>query len=497
MSKKYIIALDQGTTSTRTIIFDLKGAIQGISQKELTQYYPESGWVEHDPIEIYNDQKDTFKTVIKDTGIDPNDIAAIGITNQRETTVVWDKETGLPIYNAIVWLDNRTKDICEKLKKEELEPYVREHTGLVIDAYFSGTKLKWILDNVEGAREKAENGKLLFGTIDSWLIYKFTNGKQHVTDHTNASRTMLYNIKDLKWDATLLSALDIPKSMLPEVKKSSSNFGSVTYNDINIPIYGVAGDQQAALFGQGGLVEGIAKNTYGTGCFLLVNNGTDYVASKNGLITTLACSLPEQAQNYALEGSVFIGGASIQWLRDKMQLINDAKETEQICNSITPLNDLYVVPAFAGLGAPYWDANAKGAIYGITLDIGRNEIIKATIEALAYQTKDVIKAMEDDCGKPITTLKVDGGASANNYLMQFQSDILDIPVDRPKMIETTALGAALLAGLKAGVWTIHDIVSIREVDQVFKPKMPLDTRDKKYSGWLNAIKRTQTINDAE
>ncbi|MFT4612103.1 MAG: glycerol kinase [Glaciecola sp.] len=497
MSKKYIIAFDQGTASTRAIIFDLQGTIQGVSQKELTQHYPKSGWVEHDPIQIYNDQKDTFETVLKDTGIPPNDIAAIGITNQRETTVVWDKETGAPIYNAIVWLDNRTKDICKKLKDDGLEPYVREHTGLLIDAYFSGTKLKWILDNVEGAREKAENGKLLFGTIDSWLIYKFTNGKQHVTDHTNASRTMLYNIKDLKWDATLLSALDIPKSMLPEVKKSSSDFGSVTYNDINIPIYGVAGDQQAALFGQGGLVEGIAKNTYGTGCFLLVNNGTDYVASKNGLITTLACSLPEQAQNYALEGSVFIGGASIQWLRDKMQLINDAKETEQICNSIPPLTDLYVVPAFAGLGAPYWDANAKGAIYGITLDIGKNEIIKATIEALAYQTKDVIKAMEDDCGKPITTLKVDGGASANNYLMQFQSDILDVRVDRPKMIETTALGAALLAGLKAGVWTIHDIVSIREVDQVFKPKMTIESRVEKYSGWLDAIKRTQTINNAE
>nr|WP_321243555.1 glycerol kinase GlpK [uncultured Psychroserpens sp.] len=496
MNKKFIIAFDQGTTSTRTIIFDNQGNIQGVSQKELTQYYPESGWVEHDPNQIYNDQKDTFETVLKDTGISPEDIAAIGITNQRETTVVWDKETGEPIYNAIVWLDNRTKDICNKLKHDGLEPYVREYTGLVIDSYFSGTKLKWILDNVPGAREKAKAGKLLFGTIDSWLIYKFTNGKQHVTDHTNASRTMLYNIKDLKWDDTLLSALDIPKSMLPEVKTSSSDFGSVTYNNINIPVYGVAGDQQAALFGQGGLVEGIAKNTYGTGCFLLLNNGKDYVASKNGLITTLACSLPEQPKNYALEGSIFIGGASIQWLRDKMQLINEAKETEQICNDIPPLKDLYVVPAFAGLGAPYWDGNAKGAIYGITLDIGKKEIIKATVEALAYQTKDVIKAMEEDSGKPITVLKVDGGASSNTYLMQFQSDVLNVPVDRPKIIEITALGAAMLAGLKAGVWTKQDIASIREIDQIFKPEMDVKTRTEKYSGWLDVIRRTQTINKA-
>jgi glycerol kinase len=496
MNKKYVIAFDQGTTSTRTIIFDLQGNIKGISKKELTQYYPESGWVEHDPNQIYEDQRETFETVLKETKIDPKAIAAIGITNQRETTVVWDKETGEPIYNAIVWLDNRTKDICQTLKNDGLGTYVREHTGLVIDAYFSGTKLKWILDNVEGAREKADAGKLLFGTIDSWLIYKFTKGKHHYTDHTNASRTMLYNIKDLTWDDTLLTALNIPKSMLPEVKTSSSYFGSVQYKDIHISIYGVAGDQQAALFGQGGFVEGIAKNTYGTGCFILLNNGKDYVASKNGLITTLACSLPEQPKHYALEGSIFIGGASIQWLRDKLLLINQASETEQICNSIPPLKDLYVVPAFAGLGAPYWDANAKGAIYGITLDIGKNEIIKATVEALAYQTKDVIKAMEEDSGKPLTSLKVDGGASANNYLMQFQSDLLNVTVDRPKMIEITALGAAMLAGLKAGVWTKQDIESIREIDQIFSPEMDTTTRTKKYTGWLYSIKRTKTINEA-
>lgn len=496
MQKRYIIAFDQGTTSTRTIIFDTQGNIKGISQKELTQHYPESGWVEHDPNQIYNDQKETFENVLKDTGILPEEIAAIGITNQRETTVVWDKETGEPIYNAIVWLDNRTKDICQNLKNEGLEAYVRENTGLVIDAYFSGTKLKWILYNIKGAREKAETGQLLFGTIDSWLIYKFTNGKQHVTDHTNASRTMLYNIKKLKWDDTLLAALDIPKAMLPEVKTSSANFGSVIYKDTNIPIYGVAGDQQAALFGQGGYEAGIAKNTYGTGCFILLNNGKDYVSSKNGLITTLACSLPNKEINYALEGSIFIGGASIQWLRDKMLLINQAKETEAICNNIPALKDVYVVPAFAGLGAPYWDANAKGAIYGITLDIGKNEIIKATLEALALQTKDVIKAMEEDSGKALTTLKVDGGASANNYLMQFQADMLNVTVNRPKMIEITALGAAMLAGLKAEIWTKKDIESIREVDQIFSPKMEEKTRIEKYTGWLSAIKRTKTFNES-
>jgi len=495
MKKKYIIAFDQGTTSTRTIIFDSQGHIKAVSQKELTQHYPNSGWVEHDPNKIYNDQKDTLETVLKDTEIAVKDIAAIGITNQRETTVVWDKETGEPIYNAIVWLDNRTKDICMKLKNDGLETYIHKNTGLVIDAYFSGTKLKWILDNVKGARQKAEAGKLLFGTIDSWLIYKFTNGKHHYTDHTNASRTMLYNIKDLNWDENLLNALDIPKSMLPEVKTSSSYFGSVQYNGIDIPICGVAGDQQAALFGQGGSAEGIAKNTYGTGCFLLLNNGKDYVASENGLLTTLACSLPNKHIDYALEGSIFIGGASIQWLRDKMHLIDSAKDTEHICNSTPAVKDLYVVPAFAGLGAPYWDINAKGAIYGITLDIGKNEIIKATVEALAYQTKDVLKAMEEDTGKPINTLKVDGGASANNYLMQFQSDLLNIPVDRPKMIEITALGAAMLAGLQAKFWTNKDINNIREVDQIFTPKIDSKTRAEKYNGWLNAIKRTRTTNE--
>ncbi|MGB1308155.1 MAG: glycerol kinase GlpK [Oceanihabitans sp.] len=492
MDKKYVIAFDQGTTSTRTIVFDSNGHIKGVSQKELTPFYPESGWVEQDPIQIFKDQKETFENVLKETGIHPKEIASIGITNQRETTVVWDKNTGEPIYNAIVWLDNRTKNICQNLKNKNLETYVHENTGLVIDAYFSGTKIKWILDNVPGAQQKAEAGNLLFGTIDSWLIYKFTNGKQHVTDHTNASRTMLYNIKKLAWDDTLLAALNIPKLMLPEVKTSSSYFGSIQINNTTISINGVAGDQQAALFGQGGFKEGIAKNTYGTGCFILLNNGKDYVASKNGLITTLACSLPDHEIHYALEGSVFIGGASVQWLRDKLNLIKNAKETEAICSSIPALEDLYVVPAFAGLGAPYWDANAKGAIYGITLDVGKNEIIKATIEALAYQTKDVINAMEEDANKALTSLKVDGGASANNYLMQFQSNILDVKVDRPEMIEITALGAAMLAGLNVGFWNLNAIASIRKVDRLFKPNMDASTRTKKYSGWLNAIKRTKT-----
>ena len=494
MTQKYIIAFDQGTTSTRTIIFDKKGQIKAVSQKELTQHYPESGWVEHDPLEIYNDQLSTFEQVLFESGIKEEEIAAIGITNQRETTVVWDKDTGEPIYNAIVWLDKRTTKICDDLKQQGLLEYVREHTGLVIDSYFSATKLKWILDHVEGAREKAENNKLLFGTIDAWLIYKFTKGQKHVTDHTNASRTMLYDIKNLQWDETLLNVLNIPKSMLPKVQNSSSHFGTINHNNINIPIYGVAGDQQAALFGHGGHKVGIAKNTYGTGCFMLLNTGEDQVLSKKGLLTTLTCSLENAPVNYALEGSIFIGGASIQWLRDCMKLIDKAPDTEAICKSIPPLKNIYVVPAFAGLGAPYWDEKAKGSIHGMTLDTGKNEIIKATVEALAYQTKDVINAMIEDSGKQIISLKVDGGASANNYLMQFQSDILNVDVDRPKMIEVTAFGVALLAGIKAGVWTKNDIETLREIDTVFSSEMKQKTRKKKYKGWLKAVERTMSQN---
>ncbi|WP_298486205.1 glycerol kinase GlpK [uncultured Maribacter sp.] len=492
MSKKYVIAFDQGTTSTRTIVFDKKGTIVSIAQKELKQYYPQSGWVEHDALEIYNDQLETFNQAVTESGINPKDIGAVGITNQRETTVVWDKETGEPIHKAIVWLDKRTTDICKDLEEKGYSNYIKKNTGLVIDSYFSCTKLKWILDHVEGAQQKAESGQLLFGTIDSWLIYKFTNGKKHVTDHTNASRTMIYNIKKLDWDKKLLEELNIPQSLLPKVQTSSSDFGAIDYKGISIPIYGVAGDQQASLFGQGGFKEGIAKSTFGTGCFILLNTGKKQVKSKKGLLTTLTCSLDSEPVNYALEGSIFAGGASIQWLRDRMKIIDKASDTEAICNSIPPLKKVYVVPAFAGLGAPHWDEKAKGSVYGMTLDTGREELIKATVNALAYQTKDVIGAMQKDSKSKIVTLKVDGGATANNYLMQFQSDLLSVDVDRPKMIEVTAFGAALLAGIKAGIWTKNDIAQIREIDMIFSPKMNKKTRKKNYKGWKKAVKRTKS-----
>ncbi|MHB0753988.1 glycerol kinase GlpK [Polaribacter sp. M15] len=492
MEKKYVVAFDQGTTSTRTIIFNKEGEIVKISQKELTQYYPKSGWVEHNPEEIYQDQLQTFQNALQEAHIHPEEIVAIGITNQRETTVVWDRKNQKPIYNAIVWLDKRTTHICNNFKKNGYATYIQENTGLVIDAYFSATKLQWILDNVDGAKEKAQAGDLCFGTIDSWLIYKFTNGKKHLTDHTNASRTLLYNIKELQWDKKLLKAFDIPENMLPKVQKSSSNFGAIQYKNVEIPIYGVAGDQQAALFGQGGFQSGIAKSTYGTGCFILLNTDEKQVVSKKGLLTTLTCSLEHQPINYALEGSVFIGGAAIQWLRDQLQLIDKAVDTEKICKSIPPLKDVYVVPAFAGLGAPYWDANAKGSVYGMTLDTGKKELIKATVESLAYQTRDVIDAMIQDSDKEMITLKVDGGASANKYLMQFQSDILNVAVDRPKMLEVTAFGAALLAGIKAGFWVQENVKDLRKIEKIFQPKMKAKQRKKKIKGWLKAIDQTRT-----
>jgi len=383
MTKKYIIAFDQGTTSTRAIIFDNKGNICNIAQKELTQHYPQKDWVEHDPVEIYEAQLETFTEVIATSDIKADEIAGIGITNQRETTVVWDKNTGEPIYNAIVWLDKRTKNICEQLKSKDLEEYVYKNTGLIIDSYFSGTKIKWILDNVDDAFAKAQQGDLLFGTIDTWLIWKFTNGKVHATDHSNASRTLLYNINNLDWDEKMLIALDIPKSMLPKVQYSSSDFGELSINGVQIPIYGVAGDQQAALFGQGGHKSGVAKTTYGTGCFLLMNTGKKPVQSKNGLLTTLCASLPGDNIKYALEGSIFSGGVSVQWLRDKLDIIDHASDTEEICKKTPSSDDLYVVPAFTGIGAPHWDADAKGAIYGLTLNSDKNDIIKATVDALA------------------------------------------------------------------------------------------------------------------
>lgn len=491
MNEDFIIALDQGTTSTRSILFDVEGNIVKISQKKLTQYYPKSGWVEHDPLEIIQHQRETLEDLFTENDIRPDQVKAIGITNQRETTVVWDRNTGKPIYNAIVWLDNRSKSYCEELKNKGLENYIQENTGLVIDAYFSATKLHWILNNVAGAKEKAAAGDLLFGTIDSWLIYNLTEDKKHVTDHSNASRTMLYNCKELQWDTYLLNQFEVPKSMLPVVQTSSSHFGNVVVKGVSIPIYGVGGDQQAALFGHGGFKPGIAKNTYGTGCFMLLNTGEKFVSLKNGLLTTIACSLPDEPINYALEGSIFIGGASIQWLRDKLQIINEATETEAICNSIPSLDDVYVVPAFAGLGAPYWDAKAKGAIYGLTLDTGKAEIIKGTVDALAYQTKDVLLAMQKEEGIELKKLQVDGGASANNYLMQFQADILNVPVEKPKMIEVTALGAAFLAGLKAGVWKKEDINKLNKTETTYLPNMDEQLRVKKYSGWLDAVERTR------
>ncbi len=492
MKKQHIIAFDQGTTSTRSIIFDRKGTIINIAQKELTQHYPEQGWVEHDPKEIFAAQQATFQEVIATSSIQIEEIAAIGITNQRETTVVWDKNTGEPIYNAIVWLDKRTKGICENLKSQGLEEYVAQNTGLIIDSYFSGTKVKWILDNVEGAFAKAQQGNLLFGTIDTWLIWKFTKGAVHATDHSNASRTLLYNIIDLKWDKTMLDALEIPKSMLPQVQRSASDFGSLEIDGHKIPISGVAGDQQAALLGHGGYKSGMAKNTYGTGCFLLMNTGKKPFMSKNGLLTTLCASIPDSTIKYALEGSVFVGGASVQWLRDKLQVITHANETEEICKNTPPSDDLYVVPAFAGLGAPHWDMDAKGAIYGLTLDSNKNEIIKATVDALAYQTRDVLDAMIEDSGKQMKVLKVDGGATANSYLMQFQSDILNVTVDRPQMLEVTALGAAFLAGIQSGLWNKKDISTIRKSDILFTPKITEHESNKKYTGWKNAVARTKS-----
>ena len=490
MEKKYIIAFDQGTMSTRAILFDKNAEIVKLAQREFKQHYPRSGWVEHDPIQIYEDQKWAFEAILQTSEANIEEIAAIGITNQRETVVVWDAKTGEPVYNAIVWLDKRTQGYCKELEENGLERKIAQITGLVIDPYFSATKLKWILDEVEGAREKAKNGELMFGTIDSWLIYKFTG--KHVTDHTNACRTMLYNINTLDWDDELLELFDVPRSMLPEVQASSSDFGSVEHDGHKIPIYGVAGDQQASLFGQGGHKAGMAKNTYGTGCFMLLNTGKKAYFSQNGLITTLCCTLGNGKVKYALEGSVFVGGAAVQWLRDSLGIIEKAQETEAICNDIPPLEDLYVVPAFSGLGAPHWDGDAKGSIQGLTFNTGRTEIVKATVESMAYQVNELISAMIEDSGKQMKELRVDGGASANDYLMQFQADLLDAPVDRPKMLEVTALGAAFLAGLKAGFWEKKELSRLRQGDRVFEPKIKGKLRKKMVHGWNMAVLRTRS-----
>ena len=486
---KHIIALDQGTTSSRAVLFKQDGQILGIAQQEFRQIFPQSGWVEHDPMEILSTQMGVLDKVIRENKVSPSSIAAIGITNQRETAVVWDRTTGQPIYNAIVWQDKRTASICEDLKKKGLEDYVKQHTGLVIDSYFSATKVKWILDNVPQVKEKANRGELAFGTIDTWLIWNMTKGKSHVTDYTNASRTMLYDIRKLAWDKKLLDELNVDESMLPEVKPSAAHFGNYNLNGSEIPIAGIAGDQQAALFGQACFEPGMAKNTYGTGCFMLMNTGSDIQFSKNGLITTIAWGLDDKVE-YALEGSVFIAGAAVQWLRDSLHLIDQSKDSEYFATKALGSNEVYVVPAFAGLGAPYWDMYARGAIFGLTRDTGKDHIIKATLESLAYQTKDILNAMEEDAGIRLAMLKVDGGASANNILMQFQADILNTPVERPEVIESTAMGAAYLAGIQIGLWKKEDIIRNRKIQKTFTPSMDDNNRIKLYKGWQKAVKRS-------
>lgn len=495
MKGKYILALDQGTTSSRSVLFNEVGEIQGIAQQEFRQIFPQSGWVEHDPREILNTQLGTVHKVIGDKGISASDIKAVGITNQRETTVLWDRKTGEPVYNAIVWQDKRTAFICEELKARGLESYVRENTGLVIDSYFSGTKVKWILDQVPGVRQRAEKGELAFGTIDAWLIFNMTNGQVHATDYTNASRTMLFNIRELQWDKKMLMELDIPESLLPAVKPSASHFGDFRIDGTNVPVTGVAGDQQAALFGQACFEPGMAKNTYGTGCFMLMNTGTKIQLSKNGLITTIAWGLDNKVE-YALEGSVFIAGAAVQWLRDSLHLIDQSKDSEYFAAKALGSNDVYVVPAFAGLGAPYWDMYARGAIFGLTRDTGKDHIIKATLESLAFQTKDILNAMQEDAGLKLASLKVDGGACANNILMQFQADILDTKVERPEVIESTAMGAAYFAAIQAGVWKKEDILKNRKIQKCFIPAMESETRNKLYNGWQKAVSRTKGWIDA-
>jgi len=486
---KYIIALDQGTTSSRAVLFNEEGEIKGIAQQEFRQLFPRSGWVEHDPEEILNSQLAVLQRLIHDYHVVPSSIAAIGITNQRETTILWDKKTGKPVYNAIVWQDKRTATACEELKSKGLEDYIRYNTGLVIDSYFSGTKIKWILDNVPQARDKATNGELAFGTVDTWLLWNLTAGKVHATDLTNASRTMIFNIRELVWDKKLLKELDIPENILPDVKPSANLFGYWNIEGINIPITALAGDQHSALFGQACFEEGMVKNTYGTGCFMLMNTGQTIHQSRNGLITTIAWGLNGTVE-YALEGSVFIAGAAIQWLRDSLHIIDQSKDSEYFAEKALGSNEVYVVPAFAGLGAPYWDMYARGAIFGLTRDTGKDHLIKATLESLAYQTKDILNAMQEDAGLELSSLKVDGGASSNNILMQFQADILGVEVERPEIIESTALGAAYLAGIQVGLWKKDDILKKRKIQKRFTSKMDVEVRNKLYKGWQKAVNRT-------
>ena len=488
---QYILALDQGTTSSRAILFDKQQNIIGISQKEFTQHYPKEGWVEHDPMEIYSSQYAVMMEVIAQSGVDVKDIKGIGITNQRETTILWDAKTGRPVYNAIVWQCRRTADRIDQLKQQGLEEYIRKTTGLVPDAYFSATKIAWILDHVPQGRERAKKGEILFGTVDSWLLWKLSGGKVHVTDYTNASRTMLFNINTLSWDEKLLDALDIPVQMLPQVKNSSEIYAYTTIQGEEIPIAGIAGDQQAALFGQCCFEQGQAKNTYGTGCFLLMNTGDKPCFSQNGLITTIAIGLNGKVQ-YALEGSVFVGGAVIQWIRDEMRFINESKDAEYYAQKVEDTGGVYLVPAFTGLGAPHWDMYARGCIIGITRGTKREHIIRAAQESIAYQSYDLVKAMEKDTGVSIRELKVDGGASRDAFLMQFQADVLDCEVRRPMIRETTALGAAYLAGLAAGVWKDTDeIRKLWNCDTVFQSQMKAERREKLLRDWHRAVERSK------
>ncbi|WP_404409318.1 glycerol kinase GlpK [Jeotgalibacillus malaysiensis] len=494
--KKFILSLDQGTTSSRAILFNKKGEIVKIAQKEFEQIFPKPGWVEHNANEIWGSILSVIASVLSEAEVKPDQIEGIGITNQRETAVVWDKNTGIPVYNAIVWQSRQTSDICNELKDKGLNDTFRDKTGLLIDAYFSGTKVKWILDNVDGAREKAENGDLLFGTIDTWLIWKLSGGEAHVTDYSNASRTLMYNIYDLKWDQELLEHLTVPESMLPEVKASSEVYAKTAPHHFfgkQIPIAGAAGDQQAALFGQACYKTGMAKNTYGTGCFMLMNTGEKSVKSDSGLLTTLAWGIDGKVE-YALEGSIFVAGSAIQWLRDGMRMLKTASASEDYAKRVDSTDGVYVVPAFVGLGTPYWDSDVRGAVFGLTRGTSKEHFVRAVLESLAYQTKDVLDAMEKDSGIELKKLRVDGGAVQNDFLMQFQSDMLNVPVERPVISETTALGAAYLAGLAVGFWESKDeIAEMWKTDKEFDPVMDIENRDQLYSGWQKAVKAAQAF----
>ncbi len=492
MPRRHILAFDQGTTSCRALLFDEQARIVGIAQKEFTQSYPQPGQVEHDAMEIWGSQMGVAREVLETHGVKPAEVAAIGITNQRETTVIWDRDTGKPIHPAIVWQDRRTAPLCDDLKAWGLEEHIRGITGLVVDAYFSATKIRWLLDRVEGAQARAERGELLFGTMDSWLVWNLTRGERHVTDVTNASRTMLFDIHTLDWDDRLLEALNIPRAMLPEVRSSSEVYGTTggeLFGGSRIPIAGIAGDQQAALFGQACFETGMVKNTYGTGCFLLMNTGQVPVPSRSGLLTTIAWGLDGQV-TYALEGSIFIAGAAVQWLRDELRMIDAAEDSEYYAGKVEDAGGVYVVPAFAGLGAPYWDMYARGAIFGLTRGSSKEHITRATLDALAYQTRDIIDAMQADSGITLKSLRVDGGAVANNVMMQFQSDMLGVEVARPRVTESTALGAAYLAGIAIGLWTQPEVAEKGELERTFSPRMTPEDRERRYKGWKKAVRRT-------